>query len=158
MLTLLDPYLLELVFEFLYDASDYRSYALKIQQFEILNKEFHAMTRERSFLERFYFYMFPANSIPKTAIHSSDTCVTNYKKYDVVINANGYLNRTYWGGWPGCGRCKDPSHYDLVVVRANKSKFKNMFTRCRNKYVNIMIANHSVSAHAVTGANNKKRF
>jgi hypothetical protein len=156
MLDLLDTYLLESILSYAYDEASYVDYAAKIRQFGALNKAFYTATRARPFLEKFYFYMFPGNTIPKLSIHvtcaSADSCghLVRFSQMD----DHGYLFSQYG---EKRGRCQDPTHYDFFVKRKVKSKFKNLYARCRDKYINLMLEKNNVSNHAFSVARNKKR-
>lgn len=149
----LDSYMLTEIFSYVYDLDSYESYARIMWQFGTLNKRFKKWTRRRDFLETFYFHMFPNNTIPANSRHDSTNCVsTNTDDF-------GYLYyRSYWGGAPRkVGRCRVPSHYDTVNARNVKSRFKNMYVRCRNKYIGVKLKANPFSQYMEERLNFKKR-
>jgi hypothetical protein len=155
MLDLLDTYLLESILSYVYDEASYVDYVAKIRQFGALNKAFYTATRARPFLEKFYFYMFPGNIIPKLSTHvtkpTADSC--GHLMRFCYMDIHGYIFSQFG---TKKGRCQDPTHYDFAN-RKMKSKFKDLYARCRDKYINFMLEKNNVSNHAFGVALIKKR-
>lgn len=157
--TFLDPNLLGIVFSFLYSSDDYESYVEQIRQWGSVNEYFHEMTRERKFLERFYYRMFCDDTIHPSAEHTYDECKQK-NEAGVTMDANGFMSRmyptTHWTHVRSLGKCKDGSHYNQWC-RTTTSKFKDIFGRCRNKYLDKMIKKYNVADRTAERAKNRKR-
>lgn len=152
-----DNYTLYHIFSYAYDLDDYNTYAKLMWQLGHLNKFFKCWTRRRDFLEAFYFYMFPKNTIPSTSLHIENNC--DGRHYYSRMDQHGYMYQQQW--YPRVdrkiSRCKIPSHYDVVDARNSKSRYKNMYMRCRSKYINVKLKENPFSQYQQNRLNFKKQ-
>lgn len=141
------------ILNYAYDMDDCESYAKIIRQFGHLNKHLKRFTRKRDFLEMFYYTMFPKVIIPTDSVHIKDRCGTGRR-----IDENGY---NYYTSWDNRivkhGRCKIPSHYETFKERDKKSRFKDLYSRCRNKFINVMLKKNPHSRYMEGRLRFKKR-
>jgi hypothetical protein len=144
---------------FVYNLEDSSSFITLINQFAPTSKTMNALTvQNRTFLEDFYYSLFPSVVIPPQSIHTTDdptTCKIVYgrsrlrsKYYDGVkrfIDENGYHHhRIFDYSWMPYTetlektkyRCKNPQHYSDLEKRFKISRYKDLYTRCRDKYIN----------------------
>ena len=144
-----------------YNLDNPLSFVTIIRQFALASRSMNALTvKNRTFLEDFYYSLFPSVVIPTNATHTTEdfsTCRVvcgrsriPYRRFDKgtrFIDINGYYNckKTDYtlGGWPYPQvmkktnyRCRNPDHYSDLVKRYKLSRYKDLYTRCRDKYIN----------------------
>jgi hypothetical protein len=145
---------------FAYNLDDKASFVTLINQFATISKTMNALTvKNRPFLEDFYYSFFPSVTIPPNCIHTTDdpnkckmVCGRSrlYSVYfdgvDKFINENGYYSEQ----WRKIKyRCRDPQHYPDLVKRFKISRYKDLYTRCRDKYINDWFRESKNSARFV---------
>ena len=142
------------ILNYAYDMDECESYASIIRQFGHLNKRFKHFTRKRDFLEMFYYTMFPKVVIPTDSVHIKGISCNTRRRMDTY----GYNYYTTWDNRiVKYGRCKIPSHYETFKERNKKSRFKDLYLRCRDKFINVMLKKNPHSRYMEERLRFKKR-
>lgn len=145
------------ILTYAYDFNDPQTYPSIIWNFGLRSKGFYNITvKSRVFMDEFYYSMFPPVKIPSNARHVFDG---DFKKEcrithggrkawisiysQLRLNRNGYMI-TYYGS-RSTFRCTNLDHYhpEDIVKRNKKTRFKDMYSRCRDKYINIMLKKYN---------------
>ena len=150
-----------IIMDFANDMNTPDGFVKTIRQFGGLTKSFKFITTDnRAFLQDFYYSMFPPVTIPTIAKHKTDDTEKcdircgRRKYYRFIqrmnttsrfLDENGYFHesRRNYSVWPHSSnvvkttyRCRNLDHYSGIKYRNKASRFKDLYRRCRDKYIN----------------------